>query len=65
LLNRYTGQNLYPGFESLPHRQISLALQASVVPASQRARRSREDRFAEAAMVAKADPAVPPKKMTR
>jgi hypothetical protein len=24
LLNRYTGQNLYPGFESLPHRQFNI-----------------------------------------
>jgi hypothetical protein len=23
LLNRYRGLNLYPGFESLPHRQFS------------------------------------------
>jgi hypothetical protein len=26
LLNRYTVQKLYPGFESLPHRQKSLIL---------------------------------------
>ena len=28
MLNRYTGQNLYPGFESLPHRQLRFTSQA-------------------------------------
>jgi hypothetical protein len=36
LLNRYTAQKLYPGFESLPHRQTSLALRASFVSAGER-----------------------------
>ena len=35
LLNRYTAQKLYPGFESLPHRQTSLAVRASFVQAGE------------------------------
>jgi hypothetical protein len=35
LLNRYTGQNLYQGFESLPHR--SFARQPSLALANVRA----------------------------
>ena len=32
LLNRCTGLNLYPGFESLPHRQFRVVIDRVVVP---------------------------------